>query len=242
MERDVFLKALSNPEAFQREKALDLAQVAQRTYPTMESQLLRQALQDVTGPGAKPSEEADWERLHRVLDILGYLGNVTRVIPILTNLLRSSPSSIRAKLAPLIIRCIRNPQWMRDLAGDVDPDVRANAVEVFLTVDPLPEEVEILQKFAADPHHRVATTALTALSRNGGRDMAEARLLEFCHHTDAAFRAAAASAMGKTGNPRFLPELQRMVREEQGDVKRMAFLSCVSLRKDKTTASGNEAA
>ncbi|MBL8216506.1 MAG: HEAT repeat domain-containing protein [Bryobacterales bacterium] len=244
MERDVFLKVLPDPKIFVREKALELAQVVHRTYPNVESQLLRQALQDVMGPGAKPSEDADWEKLHRVLDILGHMGHSTRVMPILTNLLRSSTANIRARLAPMIICSIRNPQWMRELASDVDAQVRANAVESFLTVDPLAEEVELLHKLAADSNHRVATTTLVVLSRHGDRDLAEARLLEFCHHKDPAFRAATAWAMGKTGNPRFLPELQRMVREEQGDVKRMAFLSCVSLRKEQATAaaSSNEAA
>lgn len=244
MERDVFLKVLPDPKIFNREKALELAHVVHRAYPNVESQLLRQALQDIVGPGANPPDDVDWDKLHRVLEILGNMGSTNRVMTILTNFLRSSTANIRAKLAPLIVRSIRNPQWMRELVSDVDANVRANAVEVFLTVDPLPEEMETLQKLAADSNHRVATTTLVVLSRHGARDMAEARLIEFCHHKDPAFRAATAWAMGKTGNPLFLPELQRMVREEQGDVKRMAFLSCVSLRKEQATAtsSGNEAA
>lgn len=242
MERDVFLKALSDPQIFSRDKALDLAHVVHRTYPNIEAQLLRQALQGLTGPGVKEWAESDWEKLSRVLEILAHLGHTMRVMPILSNLLRSANTSIRLKAAPLVIRTIRSPQWLRELASDDDGRVRAAAAEAFLTVTPLPEELDILHKLADDPNPRVSTMVLIALSLHGDRDMAEKRLSEFCHHSDPAFRAAAAWAMGKTGNPHFVPELQRMVREEQGEAKRMAFLSCVSLRKEQATPNGHEAA
>jgi hypothetical protein len=242
MERDILLKSLADPKVFDREKALELSLVVHRTYPMMESQLLRLSLQDITGPGSGTGEDANWENLNRTLDILGHVGATLRVMPILTNLLRSSNAFIRSKAAPLIIRTIRNPQWLRDLVLDEDPRVRSNAVEAFLTVTPLPEERETLRKMVSDPNHRVAATTLVVLHLHGEQETTEERLLEMSGHADPLFRASAAWAMGKTGNPRFLADLQRMVREETGDVKRMAFLSCVSLRKEKPAATTNEAA
>lgn len=237
MEKDMLWQALADPHLIVREKAIDLTRHLQRTYPMMESQLLRYVLHGVNGPGV--ATLADWARLERVLGLLAKATNTPRLIAMLANLLRNASKPVRLKAAPVIIRCIRHAQWLKEMLHEEDVAVRLAAVECYLGVKPSGEELAVMQKIASDEHHQVATTALVVIYLHGDANLAKERLLDFTHHPDPKFRAATAWAMGKLNNPEFLPHLQRMVRDDQGEVKREALLACVALRKDKHT---NEAA
>ncbi len=97
-------------------------------------------------------------------------------------------------------------QWLED----PDARVRANAVESLWGRSD-EEAGEIFRQKLGDAHQRVAANAAVGLYL-AGESMAVRALWKMATEGDAARRAAAAWAMGRTGDARFLPLLERMRR------------------------------
>jgi HEAT repeat protein len=227
-DRQVMVHALCRADTLSCEEAIELATHLQKTYPTIDSQLIRYALEGIT----EHSPDEEWARLERALAVVAHLTASQRLIPTLMALLRDEDARLRSRAAPHVIRAIRNPAWLRELVKDDDPRVRSNAVETFLALTPMPEEMELIEQLVTDVHHRVASTATMVVYFHADRARAEAVLDGFAKHHDPAFRAAAAWAMGLTRNASYLSVLQQMIREENGEIKRAALQSCVSLRRE----------
>lgn len=232
LENDILLAALADPLAFRLDAAVSLARHLYRLDPQIDARLLRLCLDQQD----KAVEETDPEPLLRALHILDEVSDGTRLVPQLMKLLRHKDAHVRSKAGLLLVRAHRNADWLQQqVSANVDPRFRANLIEGLLYTKPTAKELEYLWSAAADTHHRVATTALLVLLKHGHAQAAE-MLEQYASHPSKMFRAAAAWAMGQTGDPSFLPTLQNMVRTETGPVRSMALKASVLLR--RTTFGG----
>lgn len=99
---------------------------------------------------------------------------------------------------------------------DGDSRVRANAVES-LWGGSDEQAAAIFTRKLDDPHQRVAANAAVGLYL-AGRSESVTALWKMSKHDDPAFRTAAAWAMGRTGDARFLPLLAEMRKSKAAPV------------------------
>lgn len=229
LENDLLIFALADPAAFNLQTAITLAKHLYRLDPHLDAKLLTHIMRDVGG--GPSAAAANLESLERILEIIDAVSDAKRLVPILMKLQRHGDPRIRSKAVLLLVRSHRNVDWLQHQLSNADPRMRANAIEGLLDTTPSSKEIQILWAAAADSNHRVATTAMLVLLKNGQKEAAE-QLLQTCQHPSELFRAGAAWAMGKTDNPDFLESLQKMARADTGMAKRMALKSSVSLRKN----------
>jgi len=115
-------------------------------------------------------------------------------------------------------------QWLED----PDARVRANAVEsLWGRADA--EAVEIFRRKLEDAHQRVAANAAVGLYLAGESEAVKA-LWRMATEGDAARKAAAVWAMGRTGDARFLPLLSRMRRMQPAPLLVMRNLAAAKER------------
>ena len=180
-------------------------------------ELMETLVEQVLGPN--PLNETATRSTLQVLDEIR--DDATYLLPKLMALLRSSNHRVRSKAVGLIGRVNQNPDWIRRLMLDPDARVRANLVESLWGT----ESAGVQEAFWAalkDESTRVSTNALVGLYRIG-----EAAVFPLVNRraADSApeLRAAAAWAMGETGDPRFLPLLTQLLLEREASVRRNAF-------------------
>jgi hypothetical protein len=187
--------------------------------PSLEAMLLRLAIR-----------ERNSDSLLRILGILEEAGDCLRIAQQLQVLTRQRDERIRAKAARMVVKVSRERDRLVQLFSDSDPRVRANAAEGLLDLVPRHGEIQALWQLAGDRHHRPATTALAVLAIHGDTQ-ASCRLVDLLETGQERFQLAAAWAMGRVGDPAFLPVLQTVVKEQSGSLKRMSLRSCALIRK-----------
>jgi len=226
LENDLLIVALADPTAFPLNAAVLLARNLRRLDPRLDTKLLQHVM-----PGPGRGREVPPDAIERVLEILDQTSDASRLIPILMKLQRHGNDRIRSKATLLLVRAHRNPDWLQSQLSNPDHRIRANAIEGLLDAKPGDKELAMLWEAAQESHHRVATTALVVLHRNGHPEAAGEGLIKLSSHPQPAFRAAAAWGMGRTEDERFLETVQSMIRGETGSVRRMAMQSSILLRK-----------
>ncbi|MBL8179143.1 MAG: HEAT repeat domain-containing protein [Bryobacterales bacterium] len=226
LENDLLLAALADPHAFQLSSAVALAKNLYRMDPQLDARLLKQVLKD----DASDRDKYDPLALERVLEIVDEVSDGRRLVPILMKLQKHPDNRIRSKVALLLVRAHRNADWLAQQLASDDARIRANAIEGLLYATPGEKEVNLLWEAAQDQHHRVASTALLVLAKMGHRKASE-QLSLMAGSASELTRAAAAWAMGMSGDSLYLEVLQKMVRSDVGAAKRMALKSSVLLRK-----------
>jgi hypothetical protein len=226
LENDLLILALADPTAFPLNAAVQLARNLCRLEPRLDAKLLRHVMPD---PGS--GREVPKEAIERVLEVLDQTSDASRLVPVLMKLQRLGDDRIRSKATLLLVRAHRNPDWLQSQLSNPDHRVRSNAIEGLLDTKPGDKELAMLWDASQERHHRVATTALVVLYRNGHAEAAGEGLMKLSTHPQPAFRAAAAWAMGRTEDERFLETVQSMIRGETGSVRRMAMQSSILLRK-----------
>ncbi len=137
---------------------------------------------------------------------------------------------LRARLATILGKAARTHDTFMGLVADGDPRVRANAVEA-LWGSTSRMAKEVFREAARDENHRVAANALIGLYMQGD-PASVAGLVEMIGRPDAASRAAAAWAMGRTGDGRFAPLLQSTRRRPGQDP--MVVRNCLGAGKRVT--------
>lgn len=182
-----------------------VAQIAQRMDPGFERMLERSVLE---------AREAGAEDPEFLLGVLEALTGGLNLLPLMGQLRHSGDSRVRSKLAAMLGKMVVAHDWFDGLRADPDPRVRANAIESLWGLEGAFAEA-CFRHALEDPHHRVVTTALVGLYQQGNVESVR-RLAGLSGHPDAAFRAAAAWAMGRTGDPRYLPLLKSMRRQGGG--------------------------
>jgi HEAT repeat protein len=216
---EAHLSPLLHSPNLDRKAAVRIVRRLAKEEPGLEAMLLRLAVR-----------ERNSDALLRILSILEEGGDCLRIAQQLQVLSRQTDERVRAKAARMVVRVSRERDRLMQLLSDPDPRVRANAAEGLFELVPRPTEVQALWQLAGDEHHRPATTALAVLAIHGDTQ-ASCKLVELLETSEERFQLAAAWAMGRVGDPAFLPVLQTVVKGQSGSLKRMSLRSCALIRK-----------
>ena len=223
------LERICDPEQFSPAQSVTLVQQAKALDPQVEVKLARLV--------AKLTFETDGQANlgNRVLEILGQAADPCTALPALRQLLACPNARIRSKAALLIGRISRNPQWAK-LAGAVgdtklgdakpgdtreDQRVVANAIESLWGLD-TPAAKDAFHEAVNDARNRVAGNGAIGLYMAGDLEGAEA-LFRFSRNEQWLFRSTAAWCMGRTADPRFLPQLAKLIKDPAPGVRTTAF-------------------
>lgn len=227
LENDLLSIALADPDAFSTQTAVALAKNLSRMDPHLDAKLMKKMFKE----DGSSATDADPASGYRILEVIDAVSDGTRLVPGLMKLLRHKDKKLQSKAALLLARAHHNLDWFQLQLAHADPRVRANVIEGLIHTRPTSKQMELLWGISSDGHHRVATTALLVLVRNGYPGAAE-KLEQLAEHPLDAFRTAAAWAMAETGDSRFLETLQKLAKNAEGTVRRMAIKGAVSLRKN----------
>lgn len=225
IENNLMICALTDPDLLTEDQALGFARRLQGKDARLDTKLLNRVMAEESH-----GVRGDAEGIKRALAIIDEISDCTMLVHPLTKLLRHRDAHVRSKAGLLLVRAHRNADWLQQQMMTADPRTLANLIEGLLDAAPTEKEVHNLWTFTFHVNHRVASTALLVLYRNGYQQAKE-RLLAMGNHPTEQFRTAAAWAMGQTRDLCFLETLQHMARNDTGNAKRMALKASVHLRK-----------
>lgn len=219
--RGMLVGVLRDVARLDRGAAGVVAHIAQRMDPGFERTLARSVLDD------HAREEGDPEFL---LGMVETLTGGFALLPLLGRLRHSPNARVRAKLAGMLGKAARVQEWFNELRTDPDARVRANAIESLWTSD-CTYSTGCFESAIEDPNHRVAANALVGMHLQGDTRSIR-RMVDLAHCADAGRRAAAVWAMGRSGDPRFLPLLRELRRSGNNSpmVIRHALQSITKIR------------
>lgn len=150
--------------------------------------------------------------------------------------IESLDGKLKARLAAILGKAARTHDIYMALVEDGNPRVRANAVEsLWGSMGGMARQ--IFARAAKDPNHRVAANGLIGLYQQGDPASIEG-LVELLARPVPEARAAAAWAMGRIGEPRFIPLLHATRRRPGQDP--MVVKNCLAAvkRAERTRAIG----
>ena len=211
----LLLRALCDP-ALGRDDALSLGRAARRVDPLVDVALARSLADSATVSGAV--QIADPARL---MDVLSEIGDAGRIMPSLMRMMRHPNSHLRSKAVKLIGRGSPSARWVMGRLGESDPRVRANAVESLWGVD-TPEARSLLNFAVNDSDNRAVGNALLGLYYLGHVSVLP-EVIKLAAHESAVFRSTAAWVMGKSGDPRFVEALRRMISDPDAVIRKRVF-------------------
>jgi hypothetical protein len=209
----LLLEAICDPAKTSVDDAIAIVRNASQTYRSLDSELAALITREAS--------HLSVQRAARVLEILSELVPNARTQPVIELLLQHPHSHVRSKAALVIGKWTQSPEWVLQVLQHPDARFRANAVESLWDAAG-DAYLALFQAAALDPNCRTVGNALYGLYRLGDRS-AIAGIVEMAGRSDAAFRATAAWVMGQTGDPRFLPVLQRLWTTETGSVRQGAL-------------------
>jgi len=167
--------------------------------------------------------------LIQVLELLSSFSDGLRIFPYLMHLLRHQDERIRSKATLLIGRARKDPRWVSNFLGEKDSRIRANAVECLIG-QTNPDALKVLRLATRDSNHRVVANAWLGLYLAGETKAGQA-LMNLANSSEPADQAAAAWAMGRSGDSFFAGQLKTLSASTVPVVKRSALKALVSLRK-----------
>jgi HEAT repeat protein len=197
-----------------RAASIDLARRLAEIEPEIDTKLIH-LLPD------RDSDPANSISAERVLELLDAIPQSPRIVAPLAQLIRDPNPRVRAKVTLLMGRLVRNARASEERLTEADHRVRANAIES-LWGEKAAWVAGVLWRAAKDPHNRVAGNALYALYKSQGSDKVTPHILQMASHAKPAFRATAAWVMGQTGDPLFLPALDKLTRDLYALVRKNA--------------------
>ena len=207
---------LCDPDLLDKQSSTDLAQRIAAIDTGLDSKLVRL----LTGQGVKGSSPAEAVVAERILELLDVTCASNRVVPMLAHLLRHPNARLRAKASLLIGRWTRNVRTAEDRLEESDSRVRANAIEG-LWGDKTSRAATVLWRAVKDVDNRVVGNALFGLYEIRDQN-AIPSILSMAGHEQPKFRATAAWTMGQTGDPQFLPALEKLTHDLYAPVRKSA--------------------
>jgi HEAT repeat protein len=225
---------LCDPELLDRETAIELARRIVTIDPRLDTKLV------LLLPG-RGSENCDIraEVAQRVLEILGAISTGTRIAPLLAHLTGHPNERLRAKVLKLIGYRVRNVRLVEERLKEADPRVRANAVESLWGEKEL-WAARLLWKAVEDANNRVIGNALFGLYDLGDEKIVP-HILRMGEHPTPLFRSTAAWTMGHTGDPQFLPALEKLNRDLYAAVRKAASRAIEKIGKREVVEASLEA-
>ncbi len=227
--RTDWLRTVCNPAKYALEQSLDLAQRARTLDPLTELKLAKMLAQ------LKFANEEETRFAMRVLEVLERSPDPAAALPALRQLSQCPDAHVRSKAVLLIGRIVRSPRWAAKSTSESDPRVSANSVESLWGADSSAAR-EVFSRAARDKYHRTAANGIVGLYL-----MADSSSISFLFHLSrsekASARAAAAWAMGRVEDPRFLGTLERMTEDSDPATRKNAVHSMARVRRRMTRLS-----
>lgn len=209
------LRQLLGPDTPEdRAASIELARRLAKIEPDMDTKLLRLLPERDSDPANSISAE-------RVLELLDAVPQSARIVAPLARLIHDPNPRVRAKVTLLMGRLVRSARASEERLTEADHRVRANAIES-LWGEKAAWVTDVLWRAAKDPHNRVAGNAMYALYKSQGSDKVAPHISQMASHAKPAFRATAAWVMGQTGDPQFLPALDKLTRDLYALVRKNA--------------------
>lgn len=176
--------------------------------------------------GGQNLSQQEWTRL---LELLAKSVDGERLGGMLARLCEHRDKRLRSKAAVLMGLVARSVPGRLNLLRDVDPRVRANAVEALWGCRD-PESIQLLREASRDEHHRVAANGLVGLHA-AGELSAVLGIMQMYRDPELPRKLASIWAMGKTADPRFLSFIQANLNQLNG---RARFSLLATSRKIQT--------
>lgn len=181
--------------------------------PGYQTSLVERVRKEIETDGQNLGQQ-DWTRL---LELLARSVDGERLGGMLARLCEHRDKRLRSKAAVLMGLVARNVPGRLNLLRDVDPRVRANAVEG-LWGQRDAESLQLLREASRDEHHRVAANGLVGMHAAG--DLAAVLgILQLYRDTELPRKLAGIWAMGKTADPRFLSTVHANLNQLNGRAK-----------------------
>jgi hypothetical protein len=221
-----WLGTVCNPDKYSLEQSLDLVKRAHRLDPSTKLKLAKML------SGLRFSTEDETRFASRVLEVLERSPDPSTALPALRQLAQCPNARIRSKAALLIGRINQNPQWADQGLEEADPRVAGNAVESLWGMS-TPAAREAFFKAALSDRHRIAANGIVGLYKMGD-ESAIPFLFHLSRSATPLSRAAAAWAMGYLEDPRFLPQLTRLMSDADEITRKGAFRAVARIRQRMT--------
>ena len=222
-QHSMLVDQICDPEHFTLEEALALARQVARVEPLLDAKLAR--LLPTAHGGGKDLPAATQDR---VLEVLDAVSEGTRIVPMLAHLVQDPNARLRSKAALIIGRRLRNARWAEKHLQEMDPRVRANAIEALWGADTAGVK-DILWQATKDENNRVIGNA--ALGIYNMVDPAVIPLfLDMAKDRRSEFRATAVWLMGQTSDPRFLLAALRLVVDPDSEVRTNALKAIARIK------------
>lgn len=214
-----------DPWKYSLEEAVSIAARLFKVEPAFDTKLARLAgRQGVTSADTLQPGAAE-----RALEILDQISVGGRVNPILNHLTEHADPRISAKAALLLGKRVNNDAWARRIVTDgADPRLRANALESAWG-STAPAHIELFQECLGDKDNRVVGNAIVGLHLAGNPEAPQI-VQKYAENIAPEFRMTAAWAMGKLGDPMFVPILTPLIKDVHQGVRRAALRALHSIR------------
>jgi HEAT repeat protein len=210
------LESLCDPNLFSRDVSVQIA----RRMAGVERQLDTKLVRLLPRRNGQAPESIPTATVERTLDLLDAASKCARIIPALTHLLQDPNPRVRAKATLLIGRRVQNTRVATSQLQESDARVRASAIES-LWGEKSPTAINVLWSAAGDRNNRVAGNALLGLYR-AKENKVIPRIIQMAQDPTPGARATAAWVIGQTGDPRFLPVLEKLGRDLYALVRKNA--------------------
>lgn len=179
------------------DEAARLLRVSSKNDPGYQEHLISSVMAEIEKAGFGIANQ----ELTRLLEILAKSVDSERLSGMLAALCGHPDERLRSKVALLVGSLARKLPKRAELLKDIDPRVRANAVEA-LWGKRDSESMQLLKDSSLDAHHRVAANGLYGMYL-GGELAAIRGILKLSREEDQERQLAGFWTLGKTGDPRF---------------------------------------
>jgi hypothetical protein len=224
LQNGFLVEDLYDPEVFTKELSIGLALRIARIEPQFDSMLARLLPGRDGGSPAVEGKVAE-----RVLDLLEATSTGARIVPLIAHLTRHSDIRLRSKAVLLIGQRLQNARATEALLNEPDTRVRASAVEALWEAVDSPSIRAVLWQALKDPANRVAGNAIYGLYCLRQQEVIP-HLLKMGADGRPLHRSTAAWVMGMTGDPRFLPSLERLSCDLYAVARRQATAAVSRIR------------
>jgi hypothetical protein len=153
----------------------------------------------------------------RLLDILARSVDPEKLGGMLASLVEHPDERVRSKVAVIAAGNARVGSHKEGWLKDVDPRVRANAVESLWGRRDA-EAIQLLKLASKDPHHRIAANALYGLYQ-AGEACSIRGVLRLFRELEVPRQLAGIWLLGQTGDPRFLTLVHENLSLKTGRIK-----------------------
>jgi len=223
-----FLSKLSDPDLFSLPEATEIAKRVQKLDPSFDVRIVKQI-----ASAASNADQLEAATAERLLELMSAFSDLSRILPVLAELLKHPSPRIRSKAVLLIGRASANAKLAESHLKETDKRVRANAIEA-LWGNASNEARSILSAAASDSNNRVAANAALGLYKLD-ETYSIAIILDMAENPSPIFRLSAVWAMSETQDPRFLGTLAKLIGDADQRVRQLAFASVAKIRKNKAS-------